>query len=757
MPNNLKSLEELYLHSNYLQELPKGFENILQSKLRVLNVSCNKLNSLLKEEACSSNFDAWPLEEFFGSNNKFCEKIWDYLTKATRLRNLHLAYNRLSSLSENVIKSWPLLEELILSGNMLQQLPSNLGSLCKLKILRVHSNLLLSLPALSRMSELKVLDLAHNHLDYINLSSIMPKQLKYLDLSCNIQLQVDETQVMNCQKQRKWSLVDVSGMNRSNLPTNKLCQSKELNTAKVPWTVGFSETPGKYQKLLASQLRLGNFRADEALFGIFETEISSRLAASLTQIVPNILEQERAVKETLNEYMKYTLLSAHQKLEYQGMSALLCHISKENFSFRECVRPQRVKRYILRVASVGEIGAYLVRRTSNVCLSKGVHKCSMPNFGRETKNAADTSQAFPDPDIMELILGNEDEYLIIANGKLWTVLDIDRVVREVRKEDNMLLAAKRVQDIAQSFGAQENLSIIVIRFRNIAIDVDHLINELKQTVRKVSIPTATSCRHRLLERANPFQNAFNKSLMSHCMDRSSPSGQSDQTLNLMAKDEEDFILAHAHVLEEEDEMEILDENSSVLSEEQFKCWEYMLEQNTQLLFDKELNTISKSYTKNRHNERQKTNLTADKFEAKPSLLKNLNNKFLSSSTPQLLYSEIRKPNSYNITSGLQQQHHNHSQSFLSKTFGSTRSFQTSLSAAGFNLFDGKQHENKITGGPNAAYFGSLQRIMPYSSEYDFSVMQERCMHDEFEPDEDDEFNEHENRMSKYWGVATTEL
>lgn len=41
--------------------------------------------------------------------------------------------------------------------------------------------------------------------------------------------------------------------------------------------------------------------------------------------------------------------------------------------------------------------------------------------------------------------------------------------------------------------------------------------------------------------------------------------------------------------EEERNKEI--DSDSALSEEQFKCWEYMLEQNTQLLFDKVIKTL----------------------------------------------------------------------------------------------------------------------------------------------------------------------
>lgn len=57
----------------------------------------------------------------------------------------------------------------------------------------------------------------------------------------------------------------------------------------------------------------------------------------------------------------------------------------------------------------------------------------------------------------------------------------------------------------------------------------------------------------------------------------------------------------------------------------------------------------------------------------------------------------------------------------------------------------------LHGGPNAAYFGSLQRLMPYHLEYDFSVIRERS-----EPSSDS-LEQDGGRMHKYWDVATTEL
>ena len=152
----------------------------------------------------------------------------------------------------------------------------------------------------------------------------------------------------------------------------------------------------------------------------------------------------------------------------------------------------------------------------------------------------------------------------------------------------------------------------------------------------------------------------------------------------------------------------------------------MLEQNTQLLFDKELNTISKAFTKNN--------------AATSSLLRNAHVKPLSSSTPQLSYND-------HVTKSVVTQYHS-STPFLSKQFGSARSFHPHLNGLFKSLKFGSDRINPINGGPNAAYFGSLQRLMPYNLEYDFAAIHERLPDDSLE---------YERRMQQYWGVATTEL
>lgn len=197
-----------------------------------------------------------------------------------------------------------------------------------------------------------------------------------------------------------------------------------------------------------------------------------------------------------------------------------------------------------------------------------------------------------------------------------------------------------------------------------------------------------------------------------------------------------------------------------MSEEQYKCWEYMLEQNTQLLFDKELNTISKAFANRRPSlvnavsgaggAVSTTNLSRTQLKA------------LSISSPQLQALHERF-NKQPVATEYNQTHQPTNVPFLSKHFGSARSFHpqpalsTSTSTNGlfrtmrFNRGGvGGGSSAGIQGGPNAAYFGSLQRLMPYNLEYDFALMQERDVGDM-------EGLEADDRMGQYWGVATTEL
>lgn len=762
MPERTLPLYELFLQNNQLESLPENFF-VACNRLMLLNVSSNRLESLPN---VPSDQPSPLLEKLFATSNRLSDKALDAMSSLFHLKVIHAAYNEFNVFPEKCGGCWPDLEELILSGNKLLYLPENLANLQHLKILRVHSNRLQSVPALARTSSLRVLDLAHNQLDKINLVSLVSKRLKFLDLSCNKQLQVDPRQLQVCRSQRPMSLVDVSGKNRSSLPSSPNMYQENMDF-EPPWKIGFSETAGTSTKLFISQLRLPCFCNNEGLFGIFDGESSCLVPTELVTAIPKILLDERTIKETAAEYMKYTLLSAHRELKVQGqrqgVSAILCHISL-------CVDPSASVRFrfVLRVACVGQTQGILIRKTGSVKLTP-----STPT--RQIGHSANFPITVPNPEICEITLNDQDEYLVLANIKLWDVLSADAIIKEIRSESNVILAAKRLQDIAQSYGAEENLSLIIVKFNNLGNDSEHLLRELRQTIGQNKKVTPQSnngsvasgfCKCGCCCEANNNCCHTGNSLQfirqpSARSDRSSPSGQSDNTAissdqmlpsgykktvsespsslssrwstHIAPTDRKSWrggvVRAVRARIEEEHERE--DESDSALSEEQFKCWEYMLEQNTQLLFDKELNTISRAFTKNAN---ASTNRSVLPIKSA-----------LSISSPQLAFDEHSpKP--------VVSQYHG-STPFLSRQFGSARSFHPHATQTGLFKalrFGGSDRLNQTPiGGPNAAYFGSLQRLMPYNLEYDFAAVHERVAeHDSLE---------YEQRMQQYWGVATTEL
>lgn len=767
MPSKSLPIHELYLQNNLIEDLPELLFSACDCMM-ILNVSSNKLVTL----PIPDGHHVGILEKLYATNNFLTDRVLDTLSQLQNLKILHLAYNKMTTFPESCINNWPDLEELVLSGNKLQHLPDNLANMDQLKILRVHSNQLQSVPPLARIGTLRVLDLAHNQLDKINFVTLVSKKLRFLDLSCNMQLQVDPNQFQVCRSQRPMSLVDVSGKNRSSLPIVPNALYQENIDMEPPWKIGFSETAGYSSKLYMSQLRLPCFCNNEGLFGIFDGELSHFVPTQLIQSIPKILLDERTVKETAGDYMKYTLLSAHRELKQQGqrngISVVLCHISLSKDLGRSMYHHPSIntkRRFILRIASVGETSAIIIRRIGNVKLTPPTPKRQLGLSGNYPIN-------IPDPEVCELPLGDQDEYLVIANKRLWDVMDAEAITREVRAETNVILAAKRVQDIAQSYGAAENLSVIIVKFNNLGTDADYLMRELRQTIcNKKPITNGGStissgfCKcgcccestNNCYHSGAPLQFVRQSSSRS---DRSSPSGQSDNTAaseistSLYKKSTDTSTIGsrkssvyapnerrslrggvvravRARIEEEEKERE-REESDSALSEEQFKCWEYMLEQNTQLLFDKELNTISKAFSKNKN------------------VLSTLGrDKALSVSTPML--SSTHNNNEHSPKPVVSQYHtKNGSVPLLSRQFGSARSFHPQAPGLFKSLrFNSNRLHQSLNGGPNAAYFGSLQRLMPYNLEYDFAAMHERLP--------PDDSLEYDSRMQQYWGVATTEL
>ncbi|KAL0849253.1 hypothetical protein ABMA28_013585 [Loxostege sticticalis] len=709
MPRLRAPLKELLLHDNCIQSLPENFFSVCD-RLCILNLSNNRLSRLPVARGPSS----YSLERLYLTANCLTDDVAEVITAFRGLKILHIAYNCLTILPDSCINFWPDIEELVLSGNSFSRLPESLPQLNNIRVVRAHSNRLRSVPMFACSHSVKILDFAHNELDSIDLRLLAPKQLKFLDISCNKKLQVDPTQFNAYRCQRPLSLVDVTG--RHSLPWTQKSGYHEEMSGGTPWATGFSECPNKSLQLCCAQIRLPSFCNKEGFFAIIDGETDMEVPKILQSSLPGLLLEEKSIKETVNEYMKYVVLSAHRELKEKGQRKgaclIMCHLSPMNppeNGFGHVAR-----RYSMRLANVGDTKAVLSRRSGPLSLGVENNK----RLGYSTRYPS----TVPDPDVVQTVIKEDDEFLIMGNGKFWNAVSVDAAVSEARAERNPVLAAKRLQDLAQSYGVEDCISVMIIRFDTNRSDVDLLMRELRQTINSSNktVCRPDCCCSRLeacCHSASPPKPSS---------DRSSPSGQSDRPPS--------EAISHQHyasvrsqnrpserrscrggvarairVRVEEDKEDDPKPEELPNSEEQFKCWEYMLEQNTQMLFDKELDNLSKGIKSN------------------VSSLRNL--KGLSGSSPQL---HLPGKQSKGVP-------------FLSKHFGSARSFGTALKPD-FRFGSGRLPN----GGPNAAYFGSLQRLMPYHLEYDFAVIQEKSTHSEDSLDL-------EGRMQQYWGVATTEL
>ncbi|CAG5037252.1 unnamed protein product [Parnassius apollo] len=708
MPRLRSPLKKLLLHDNCIQTLPENFFSVCD-RLCILNLSNNRLSRLPRARGPSPQ----NLERLYLTANCLTDDVVDVIIAFRKLKILHLAYNCLTSLPDNAFNFWPEIEELVVSGNSITKLPDNLPQLNNIRIVRAHSNRLRSVPMFACSASVKILDFAHNELDTVDLRLLAPKQLKYLDISCNRKLQVDPSQFNSYRCQRPLSLVDVTG--RNSLPLSQKSGYHEELSGVTPWTIGFSECPNKSLQLCCAQIRLPSFCNKEGLFAIIDGETDTEVPRILQTCLPGLLLEEKSIKETVNEYMKYVVLSAHRELKEKGQKKgaclIMCHLSPINSA--ENGFGQISKRYNMRLANVGDTRAVLSRR--NGPLSLGIEN------NKRLGHSSLYPNTIPDPDVIQTIIKDDDEFLILGNGIFWNAVSVDAAVSEVRAERNPVLAAKRLQDLAQSYGVEDCMSILIVRFDKAGqADVDLLMRELRQTIGSTKSVCRPDC---CCSRLEPCCHSITPP--KPCSDRSSPSGQSDlppievlspqhyasvRSQNRASDRKIRGGVARAirvRVEEEKEDEQRKEELSS--PEEQFKCWEYMLEQNTQMLFNKELDNLSKGIKSN------------------VSTLKTL--KGLSGSSPQLHLTEKQSK----------------SVPFLSKHFGSARSFGNAFKPE-FRFGSGRL----ANGGPNAAYFGSLQRLMPYHLEYDFAVIQEKG-------GQSQESLDLEGRMQQYWGVATTEL
>jgi PH domain and leucine-rich repeat-containing protein phosphatase len=237
-------------------------------------------------------------------------------------------------------------------------------------------------------------------------------------------------------------------------------------------------------RLCVSQLRQCHFNSSEfeALFGIFDGGFNNEIPSILQESLPNLLSQESKTKKiSCSQNLKFALLKAHIATgttgQKTGASAVVCHAVHQ---------PDSGDTHI-HVANIGHAEIVLSRGGEPVLLSRrflatdDVEECerirsvdgiitedSLVNGSCTATRMIGCSYLFPsvipEPHVVSLKLHQEDEFIVMANKALWDVMTYKEVVNEIRGLTNTILAAKKLVDLAQSYGARGNLSVIVVSF-----------------------------------------------------------------------------------------------------------------------------------------------------------------------------------------------------------------------------------------------------------------------------------------------------
>ncbi|KAG7311444.1 hypothetical protein JYU34_002486 [Plutella xylostella] len=708
---SLDKLTHLDLSENRIVELPKEMVKLAQLEELVLNDNeLRWLDPVLRLPRLRTLQAARNLIVSIGESNIIPMGLEEEKEQRAPLTAVDLRHNRLKG--SIILANYEHLVSLDLSHNAIEVLM--VSALRSLRELRVSHNSLKHLSVHGHA--LKTLYAPYNELETLT-TSVPPINLVEIEVSHN-KLAYLPQWLCGCSDLVK---LHASNNELTALPEHLFCSelsslsSLHLAHNKISMIPSMPRLRAPLKELLLQDNCIPAL--PENFFSVCDRLCVLNLTNNRLCRLPPARE-EKSIKETVNEYMKYVVLSAHRELKEKGQkkgaSLILCHLTPINnpdngFGYTP-------RRYTLRLANVGDTRAVLSRRTGPLCL--GIENNKRLGYSSRYPSTV------PDPDVIQTVIKEDDEFLILANGNFWSVITTETAVLEVRAEKDPIIAAKRLQDLAQSYGVEGCISVTVIRFDITRTEVDQLMQELRQTIGETKSMCRSDC---CCSRSDGC--CHSASPLKPSSDRSSPSGQSDRPPSEVANPQHyasvrstqtkaserrscrGGVARAIRVRVEEDKEEEVKTEERPGSEEQFKCWEYMLEQNTQMLFDKELDNLSKGIKSN------------------VSTLRTV--KGLSGSSPQLhIPAKPVKP------SGVP---------FLSKHFGSARSFGNALKPD-FRFGSGRVPN----GGPNAAYFGSLQRLMPYHLEYDFAVIQEKQGLSQDSLDL-------EGRMQQYWGVATTEL
>ncbi|CAF3288286.1 unnamed protein product [Rotaria socialis] len=486
------NVETLLLHCNQIENLPVCLLKNMR-RLKILNLSSNQLVAL---PLPNDRTDLNRLQELYLSCNELDDDVFAIISRYERLKVLYLAYNKIEQIDDTSLSKLNSLTDLNLSGNNIQSLPQTaLSSMENLQVLYLHSNKLRAIPDLRRLNSLKVLDLSFNAIDSASIDNLFPPSLTILNLSGNQEINIQRDSLKSL-SQKSVSLINISGLSDA---------SSDISL----WSVGFAHSSGSRNRLAITTVNESsfNYSSNDALFAMFDGGLNNEVPMILKHKLPDILQHEYEQCNQANFYLKHTFLSLQKRLRTTGQrlgaASTVVHIrslpqsntinsniysSNTTTTSSSSSQTDNHFRFELNAASVGHCEAILCRSSIVHPLTrrftiphdesecKRVRKASNIIINEDNALNAITSQTrmlgcsflypaiLPTPHISSFILSKNDEFFIIANNLLWQHMSHEEAVRTIRSIHNPVLASKKLVDIAQSYGAKENLAVLIVRF-----------------------------------------------------------------------------------------------------------------------------------------------------------------------------------------------------------------------------------------------------------------------------------------------------
>ncbi|XP_069767082.1 PH domain leucine-rich repeat-containing protein phosphatase 1 isoform X2 [Narcine bancroftii] len=470
LPERLEctQVEVLDIQHNLLTELPSNL--FLKAEgLRCLNVSANKLEII--PSSCQSEECHSMLQELYLTNNYLTDKCVPLLTGHVHLKVLHLAYNRLQTFPARMAKLEEL-EEINLSGNKLKTIPTTIMNCRRMHTVVVHSNCIEVFPEVMQLSEIKCVDLSCNELNEITLPENLPLKLQELDLTGNPRLVLDHKTLELLNNIRCFKIDQSS---------TSFAVGEAPGTPAV-WSHGYTEASGVKNRLCVAALSVNNFcDTREALYGVFDGDRNVEVPYLLQCTMSDVLTEELQKSKTDEEYMTNTFLVMQRKLGTAGQklggSAVLCHIKHDAMDPSGC--------FVLTAANVGKCQAVLCRDGKPLPLSKLYTVCCEEELERvkqykaiitednKVNGVTDSTRilgyAFlhpyiiPRPHVQSVTLTPQDEFFILGSKGLWDSISYLEAVESVRNVPDAQAAAKKLCSLAQSYGCNDSISVVVVQ------------------------------------------------------------------------------------------------------------------------------------------------------------------------------------------------------------------------------------------------------------------------------------------------------